>query len=327
MKRLFKIGLIVVVSCLLTGFYSIAQNKIISYQYWFDNDYNLKTSSTVSSTEQLKFTTEISLAQISNGLHTFTIRFKDDMGLWSIPSSQFFYYIDLTNKKITSYQYWFDNDFSTNKLVSVTLSEQIQLTEQLSLEGINDGLHTINIRFKDSKGEWSSPVNQYFYKSGNIAGNKIIGYRYWLDEDIEHSKYVSLDNPSQLLSLNEDLDFSGLSSGEYTIHFQFKDTSDNWSIATSDIFTLISTNFNENIFAGTLLAYPNPTTGVIYFDLGTIYSSVEIKIFDNFGRMIQQLSYRNEKSLKINLSNSSIGNYYISIKADGKIATFQFIKN
>ena len=300
--------------------------NINAYQYWFDNDYSTQLTATVSPTGQLLLETAISLETISEGLHIFSIRFKDDNGRWSSSQNQFFYYNKLIDSNINAYQYWFDNDINTNTLVSVTPTQQLQLITQLPIDTINEGLHIFTIRFKDSKGKWSIPVSQFIYKSNDVVENKITAYRYWVNDDITNSTYVSVNSPTQLLSLNEDLDFSGLTNGDYTIHFQFKDSSDKWSLVTSDDFSLTSLSVIENTFGNSISAYPNPTKSIVNLDLGVSFNSVEIKIFDNIGKMIQQHSYKNEQSFKLNINNNSAGIYYIMITADDKNATLQFIK-
>ena len=133
MKNLFCIGLILITNCLIAVFCGNAQNSIINYQYWFDNNYASNTLEAVSPNELLQMNTSVSIETINNGLHTFTIRFKDSNGAWSVPSSQYFYHFNVRNNQINSYQYWFDNDYNTNTVVSVTPSPKV---ETLSLNFI-----------------------------------------------------------------------------------------------------------------------------------------------------------------------------------------------
>lgn len=304
----------------------LTANTINSYQYWFDNDYSKQTTEAISPNEQLLLNTSISLETISDGLHIFSIRFKDDKGRWSIPQNQYFYYNNLTDSNIVAYQYWFDNDIDTNSLVNTTPIQQMQLTEMIPIENIEEGLHLFSIRFKDDKGGWSVPVNQYFYKSNHVVDNKITGYRYWINDDFDNAINVSIDSPTQLLNLSEAIDFPGLAIGDYTIHFQFKDSSNNWSVVTSDDFSLTSLSIIENTFEKLITAYPNPTKSEVNFDLGVSFGLIEVKIFDNTGRLIQQESFGNLQKFNININNNSDGIYYLMIIADDKKATLKFIK-
>lgn len=304
----------------------LTSNIINSYQYWFDNDYSTQTTEAVSTNEQLLLNTSIYLETISDGLHLFSIRFKDDKGTWSIPQNQYFYYNNLTHSNIVAYQYWFDNDIDTNSLVTTTPVQQILLTESIPVEDIEEGLHIFSIRFKDNKGHWSIPVNQYFYKANHVTDNKITAYRYWINDDINNATVVPISSPAQLLNLNEDIHFPSLGLGAYTIHFQFKDSSDNWSLVTSDEFSLTSLSVIENTFEKSILAYPNPTKSIVNLDLGVSYNFIEVKIFDNIGKLIEHYSYKNEQSFKFNINNNSAGIYFIMINADDKKATLKFIK-
>lgn len=304
----------------------LTANNINSYQYWFDNDYSTQTTEEVSPIGQLLLDTSISLENISDGLHLFSIRFKDDKGAWSIPQNQYFYYNNLTDSNIVAYQYWFDNDIETNAFVAATPIQQMQLTEMIPIENIEEGLHLFGIRFKDDKGRWSVPVNQYFYKTNHIVDNKITAYRYWINDDIDNAIYVSINSPTQLLNLSEDINFPGLAIGDYTIHFQFKDTSDNWSLVTSDEFSLTSLSIIDNTFEKLITAYPNPTKGDLNFDLGLSYGWIELRIFDNLGELIQHKSFNNLQKIKLNINNYAAGIYYIMLNADDKKATLKLIK-
>lgn len=218
--------------------------------------------------------------------------------------------------KITSYQYWFDNDYSTRETVNVTPEELVNLTALLPLENLNPGLHVISIRFKDSTGLWSVSVNHYFYSAKTILqDNFIVGYRYWLDADIGNARYISLDDPRQLLDLNEEIDFSETASGEYVIHFQFKDITGKWSLVTSDSFTYINTGGIEETNQNSIRVYPNPTSGRI-----RIMADYEIppvctfEICDYMGRIVMQSQVMDVRSLEVDMSQLSKGFYYIRIK-------------
>ncbi len=304
----------------------LTANNVNSYQYWFDHNYAVQSTEVVAPNSQLILNTGIDLQNVSNGLHIFSIRFKDDKGKWSIPQNQYFYFNNLTDSNIVTYQYWFDNNIDANTLVLTSPAQHMQLTEMIPIENIEEGLHMFSIRFKDDKGNWSVPMNQYFYKSNHAIDNKITAYRYWINEDFDNAIYVSVDSPTQLLNLSENIDFPGLAIGNYTIHFQFKDSSDNWSVVTADDFELTSLSVIENTFDKFITAYPNPTKSDVYFDLGESYGLIQIKIFDNTGRFIQQESYVNLQKFKLSINNNADGIYFIMIIADDKKATFKFVK-
>jgi hypothetical protein len=185
----------------------------------------------------------------------------------------------------------------------------------LSLENIKEGLHILSIRFQDNKGKWSVPVNHHFYKPTNILQEyKIIAYRYWLNDNIENARYYSFPDPGQEINLNEDLDFSDLISGEYIIHLQFKDTSDKWSLVTSDSFNHTSTIGIENRVEKAITVYPNPTKGWIRISSDNEFPlECTIEVHDCFGKVVLIEHLASGKNHEINLSELSKGVYYLNI--------------
>jgi len=225
---------------------------IVAYEYWFDNDYANVVTQTVTNQQQLNLSTIIATNAISNGVHSFNIRFKDNTEMWSSVLSQFFYKIpptSVTNRDIVAYEYWFDNDYANVVNQSVTNQQQLNLNTIIATNAINNGVHSFNIRFKDNTEMWSSVLSQFFYKMPptSITSNKITTYRYWFDSNFAQVNTVNLPTPVQQLNLIDDLDLTQLTKGIHTIHFQFKDSLNMWSVVTSDSINKMAlpiANFN-----------------------------------------------------------------------------------
>ncbi|MDL2308638.1 T9SS type A sorting domain-containing protein [Bacteroidales bacterium OttesenSCG-928-B11] len=227
-------------------FYKLPQNsntdrEIVAYEYWFDNDYENAVAVYISGNQSVNIAELIPVQSIINGIHTLNIRFKDNSGLWSSVLSSFFYKIPhgaITERNITTYEYWLDNDYENKTTVTVAAQQHLNLNEMLDAEDIVSGIHTLNIRFKDDLGLWSSTLSQFFYKlvitETEIADNYITAYRYWLDADFENATYVQLAEPAKNFNLIENIDFTRTSKGNYEINFQFKDTLGLWSSVIAD---------------------------------------------------------------------------------------------
>jgi len=234
--------------------------------------------------------------------------------------------------KINSYQYWFDNDYSSRKLTLVSPVEHLELDALLPLENISEGLHIFTIRFKDSKGKWSIPVNHYFYKQNSIhEANKIVAYRYWFNEDIENTTYDFVTNAVQLLTLNDDLDLTGLENGEYIIHFQFKDISGKWSLVTSDNFIHSFNSAIENIFEKTIQVYPNPTSGKLTLKLDALITlgtlPLSYQLYDVNDKLLRNVQLK-ENETYIDLANLVPSAYLLKVTVENKtVKTFKIIKN
>ena len=209
---------------------------ITDYEYWFDNNYSNATNQSISPQSQFTLNTLLSTSPLNDGLHVFNIRFKDSQGEWSEVQSQ--YFIRNTqasvSKSITGYEYWFDNNYSNATNQSISPQSQFTLNTLLSTSPLNDGLHVFNIRFKDSQGEWSEVQSQYFIRNTQASvSNIIIAYRYWFDSDSIFFTAV-LPIPIHDYTFAGNISMVQIPKGQHIVHFQFQDSTNRWSLVTSD---------------------------------------------------------------------------------------------
>ena len=214
--------------------------QIAGYEYWFNNDYTKAVKVNTTPGQQLNINELINAQTLPNGIHSFNIRLWDNTNIWSTTTSQFFYKsapVEDTNRMLTAIQYWFDNDFSNVITIENTAQQQININKLIETKELTNGIHTLNMRFKDNTKMWSSPISQFFYKNHvreHLTTNKIIAYRYWLSDHFDNHKFVSLDKPVSTLNLYDLIDLSDIENDNYNIHFQFKDTLGLWSSVTTD---------------------------------------------------------------------------------------------
>lgn len=237
-----------------------ATNKeIIAYEYWFDNDFANAVSVSTTQQQQINISELLTTSGLNDGIHTFNIRFKDNAGLWSSVLSEYFYKVPETtlasNPEIVTYEYWFDNDFANAQEISTAPQQQIILNDLISTTSLNNGIHTLNIRFKDNAELWSSVLSHYFYKVPQqvVLNNLITEYRYWLDQDFQNAVYKPVSPAVQQFQLVDSLDFTMIPKDEYIINFQFKDTTGLWSSVISD--TIVKTPLPIPIFSADSSAF------------------------------------------------------------------------
>lgn len=222
---------------------SSPSSTLSSYEYWFDNNYAGKVYvnfSGTNSTENL--ISNINTSSLTQGLHTFHIRFKDNNDKWSVVLSQFFYKQNNQGggptSNLTAYEYWFDNDYNNATIVTFSgNNQQENLITNINTSVLNSGLHTFHIRFKDSTDKWSVVLSQFFYKipsQNNVTNNLITAYRYWIDNNHSNLNSIYFNVPTPNVNLIDDLDLTNVWKGQHTIHFQFKDTLGMWSVVTTD---------------------------------------------------------------------------------------------
>ena len=211
-------------------------NLLTSMEYWFDTNLNSKVTAPIDATSQLVFLDNIATSELRNGLHTLHCRFKDSQQQWSSTISRFFIRMDTMlvadNNRISALEYWFDNEIAASESVRLS-GKNANLLAQLNTESLANGLHTVSMRFKDSIGNYSSTISQFFIKQTPQSNtNTIVSYRYWLTDSIIHT--VALDEAAHDIILLDTLNLKLYSGGEYILNMQFKDSIGLWSSTISD---------------------------------------------------------------------------------------------
>ncbi len=216
---------------------------ITAYKYWFDGNDTPGNLYSVTPTQRYVFFDSLDLNALSEGLHTFSVRFGDDAGGWSSTISQFFYKYTAPatsgTSLITGYKYWYDSDYLNSPAISITPTTSLWWYDSLNLSSLTDGLHTFSVRFKDNTGKWSSCISQFFYISRNETNisNQVTAYRYWYDDMDTTLNLVDLVPFINPYVMDTHIPLDGVDSGRHVVHFQFKDEKGLWSMVTTDSVT------------------------------------------------------------------------------------------
>lgn len=218
-----------------------AQNNLVECEYWYDQDIAGKVSIAISPQQQFNLLSNLATASLPVGLHVFNVRFKDESGKWSQVLSQFFTKMQSsqsTQKVITQYQYWFDEDAANSITQSVSPVTDYHFVSSVSTGNLPEGLHTYHVRFKDTNQLWSQVLTQFIYKLHPISpvNNVIVGYRYWTDHDFAAATYVQLSNPMADFHLNSLINMLNIPKGARVFNIQFRDTANRWSVVQTDSF-------------------------------------------------------------------------------------------
>jgi hypothetical protein len=136
---------------------TVENKEIVLHQYWIDG----KLDAIVSSATQPS-TIDISNPKLKPGLHSLTVRVKDNAGAWSSQVAKYFIVKDddlVEETAITRYMYWFDDasdDLHTGPLASASGTMNIDISD------VEAGTHTLWWCCGDSKGTWSEPRSMTF---------------------------------------------------------------------------------------------------------------------------------------------------------------------
>lgn len=302
-------------------------NSLRKNEYWFNDNYENRTqvvNKAFANSSQIN--QEIDISNLENGLNTFHFRTQDSNGSWSSILSEYIYIQKVkkaNGSKITNYEYWYDDDFNNKKLIAITPSANITINLGLETENLEKGLHTLHLRFQDSKQTWSSVISEYFIKTSTneLGVNKISGYRYWFNDNFETVTILNVELQEKLLLVKE-LEISDLpQDSENFIHFQFKDTFGNWSSVLTEKFTYNKTLNSDDFLKDEYNVYPNPTTDII--NIKSPDSRGLFKVYNPLGQLIIT-----KKTIpnSVDLSSFSSGIFIIRIELEDKIIQTKVIK-
>ncbi len=231
-----KITLLLILFCPL--FHLLGQN-ITGYEYWFDYQ---STERTQITTTDRNISLTLDVSGLSEGIHFYNFRAKDTKGSWSSPLTQYFYRTKMNpvDNKIVQYEYWIDKNY-TNRTNENSTNGIVNLN--LDVNSLCEGIHFYNFRAKDTNGNWSSPVTQYFYRTKmNLVNNKITQYEYWIDKN--YANRTTENSTNSIVNLN--LDVNSLCEGIHHFNFRTKDTKGTWSSPVTQYFYRTKMNPVDN---------------------------------------------------------------------------------
>ena len=199
----------------------VTSKTIKEHQYWIDG----KIEARVTQEQQ---PSTIDIQTLKPGLHSFTVRVKDNTGMWSSQVAKYFIVptaeTSVGDKSIVLHQYWIDG-----KLDAIVSSET--QPSQIPISTLKPGLHSLTVRVKDNTGLWSSQVAKYFIVKDDdvMEETTITRYMYWFDEETADFKTGPLTSASGTM----DIDISDVEAGIHTLWWRCGDSKGAWSEARS----------------------------------------------------------------------------------------------
>lgn len=231
---------------------------MVAYEYWYDNDIGGKVTQPFTPQGTVQVIAGIPAVALSDGLHTFHIRFKDDQHNWNSLMSQFFIKVtggSSPDKHIVAYEYWFDNNPAGKIFQGIPPQSGMQLVTDIQASSLTNGLHLVHIRFKDDLNEWSSAQSHFFQKiTAGVISNKIYGYRYWFDTDLATLHMAPSTPPQTPYLLADSAIIPMIPDGNHTISFQFRDSTGIWSSAITDTFNFAGPIVNRTVSPYTIFS-------------------------------------------------------------------------
>jgi PKD repeat protein len=217
------------------------ESHITKLEYRFNR--NEMVQQNLTSGQSFTFEETLSAASLPDGLNSFSIRFRDNAGLWSSMNTRFFVKMPVLEnvsgepRQVVAYEYRFNQGEMVQQ--SVTADADISIDEIISAAGLPDGLNSISIRFKDNAGLWSSVLTRFFVKmplsQGVGEGNDLIAYQLWFNDNFAGANQMSIES-GMTFSIVENVSTEDLLDGLNRVNIRFRDERGTWSSVVSRFF-------------------------------------------------------------------------------------------
>lgn len=201
---------------------------VTEYEYWIDHH---TAEAGRGGVENGLVDFNVDVSSLSDGIHTFSLRIRDDEDRWSIPYTRLFYKVSKPQEQgVVVYEYYIDDE--TDKRTSVVTDGGL-VDFNTDVSSLSSGLHKLSLRTQDSGGRWSTPHIQYFYYVAPPRQTSLARVEYYWDDNCASRQTVSLGNSGVF---SEDLDVSGFSDGLHKLFVRVQDTDSVWSTPYCRLF-------------------------------------------------------------------------------------------
>lgn len=277
------------------------------------------TSTLVDSTKQ------ISILITGNTSHSFSVTSCES---YTSPSGNYFYATSGTYNDTIQNQWGCDSvltmdvtiNYSTTFTDVVTACDSYTWMDGVLYTASNntavftlpnsqacDSIVTLNLTINQTPG---TSVLQDGITLTAIANAPGITYQ-WLD----------CNNNMELLPGETGQSFTATVNGRYALEI-----SENECIGVSDCYTVNSVGILANSYKSEMLLYPNPTNGKLYLEMGQMYPETVVKIYDVYGKLVNQFVFKNENKLELYI-NEVNGIYLMDVQSGNQKALIKVIKN
>ncbi|HOF16155.1 MAG TPA: T9SS type A sorting domain-containing protein [Bacteroidales bacterium] len=229
-----------------------AQNKLVSYEYWFNNDYTNVQKVAISPTQTHVLNTNFDISALPNNVNVLNIRYKDGNGKYSSTLSKLFVKlpnaINADSNNLVSYEYWFNNDYANAQTITISSTQTHVLDTNLNISALPNNVNILNIRYKDENGKYSSTLSKLFVKlpyAINADSNNLVSYEYWFNNDYTNAQTVTIP-PTQTHVLDTNLDISALPNNVNILNIRCKDENGKYSSTLSKLFVKLPYAINAD---------------------------------------------------------------------------------
>ena len=315
------------------GYYSSLNTKLFfkilnensagnnALEYWFDGNISTLKSVPVTPNSAGIIETALDAKGLPFGMHTLSYRIKSEAGTYSSVADKLFLKISEAVSEDAVIEYWFNNDVSSTKSVSVPYENTVVFLETGDL---SFGLHTVSIRLKEGANVISTS-SRLFVKMGKSGIEEktplIEGYRYWFDDDMSKIYSFAVDQKVSTADLSLRLPVYS-TVGKHNINLQFYDNRGYWTEIIRKEFTATTIVGIENSSEDEIEVYFQDRDQLVINNAG----EGNLKIYSTNGMIIYQKD-KIENTESVPAASWMSGVYVVILEHENKIVkTIKVIK-
>ncbi len=172
------------------------------------------------------------------GFNSLNIRFKDNQGFWSHFGSRMFYIVPANDFvdaiTITAAEYFFDDDPGIGQATNIPITPGPNQNFAIPIPsgGLVSGFHSLNIRLKDNKGQWSHFGSRTFYLHPVEIfplATTLTAAEYFFNDDPGIGQGTPLSiTPGAVQNNNFIIETTGVPPGFNTLLIRYRDDRGRW---------------------------------------------------------------------------------------------------
>ncbi len=212
-----------------------SSSKLSHIEYWFNDTFDQRQSLGTANASSISGQALIETSNLSEGLHTFHWRARDDQLSYSSVSSSLIYKPPYDpDPSIVSMEYWVDDAFDQRKSMGLTESAVLNDTLRANTAELTPGLHVLHYRYKDRNGSYSAVTSSLINKAEYVSAPIVTTIEYWYNKDFQLRESMSLsDTTMSIDSLNLNIDH--LDPGLHILHWRVRDAQGEYSVVSSSL--------------------------------------------------------------------------------------------
>lgn len=209
-------------------------------EYWFDDDFEDRTSETLPSSSD-GFSTTLNTSHLGNGMHWIYFRVKEPSGLYTAVNAHYFFKMQAEDGGLL--EYWFDDKKSESKTVQGRFSsdgEGLIFVQDLDLKDVPAGSHFMYYRFVNADTTSTSAVSMtpvILHSRYNVKAEDLTMNKYRISIDNLEPMELDVLTPRQEITIPYTMDARDLTVGDHTINLSFQN-SINTGVTVSEQFTV-----------------------------------------------------------------------------------------